>query len=131
MEKGTNTLSQETMKKAMQKYLDGFNQGNAHAIISLFAENARIEDPVGGKAVEGKEAITTFYRRGVEVVDRLELEAPIRGSYGRSAAMAFKIYMLQDGKDICIRSIDVMTFSDSGKIIDMKAYHGPDDLREQ
>ena len=45
-------------------------------------------------------------------------------------AMAFNIYMQQDGKDICIRAIDVMTFSDSGKITEMKAYHGPDDVEQ-
>lgn len=114
----------------MQTYIDGFNQTDAEAIISLFADHAKIEDPVGGKIVEGKQAIVSFYRHAVKVVDRLELEAPIRGSYGKGAAMAFKIYMQQDGKDICIRAIDVMTFNDSGKVVDMKAYHGPDDVEE-
>src|SRR5699024_8676906 len=120
MGKMANAPSQETMKTAMQKYLDGFNQGNAETIISLFAENARIEDPVGGNSIKGKQAITSFYRQGVKVVERLELDAPIRGSHGKSAAMAFTIYMQQDGKDITIRAIDVMTFNDSGKIVDMK-----------
>jgi len=73
------------MKNALQQYLDGFNQGNAEMIISLFADDARIEDPVGGGwIVEGKEAIAEFYRRGVEVVERLELDTPIRSSHGRS-----------------------------------------------
>jgi steroid delta-isomerase len=119
------------MKDALQQYLDGFNQGNAEMIISLFAEDARIEDPVGGGwIVEGKEAIAEFYRRGVEVVERLELDTPIRGSHGRSAAMAFTIHMKMDGKKSIIRAIDVMTFDDSGKIVDMKAYHGPSDVLE-
>ena len=117
------------MKRAMQGYLDGFNQADAESIIALFAENARIEDPVGGgKIVEGKEAVAAFYRRGVEVVERLELDAPIRGSHGRSAAMAFTIHLLMDGKRTVIRAIDVMTFDDAGRIVDMKAYHGPSDV---
>ena len=82
------------MKHAMQQYLDGFNQGNTDKLISLFAEDARIEDPVGGgRIVEGKEAITAFYQRAVELVERLDLDAPIRSSYGRSAAMAFTIHL--------------------------------------
>lgn len=61
-------MAKETqMKAALQQYLDGFNQGNAEMIISLFADDARIEDPVGGgKLVEGKEAITAFYQGAVQ-----------------------------------------------------------------
>src|SRR5690625_2259365 len=117
------------MKAALQKYLDGFNQGDAEAIISLFADNARIEDPVGGgQIVEGKEEIADFYRQGVKLVKKLELDTPIRGSHGKSAAMAFTIHMEMDGKIVLIQAIDVMTFDESGKIIDMKAYHGPSNV---
>lgn len=122
-------VSEADMKTALQQYLDGFNQGDTESIISLFADDARIEDPVGGgEVVEGKEAIATFYQRGIERVKKLDLDAPIRGSHGRSAAMAFTIHLEMDGNQSVIRTIDVMTFDDSGKIIDMKAYHGPDDV---
>lgn len=60
------------MKSALQTYLDGFNRGDA-------------------------EAITAFYQRAVEVVDRLELDTPIRGSHGRCAAMSFTIHMEREG----------------------------------
>ena len=119
------------MKQALQQYLDGFNQGNAEILISLFAEDARIEDPVGGgRIVEGKEAITAFYHQAVGRVERLDLDTPIRGSHGRSAAMTFTIHLRVGGKRTVIRAIDVMTFNDSGKIIDMKAFHGPSDVKE-
>lgn len=130
--KGEPTIRTEAgMKQAMQQYIDGFNQGNAEMLYSLFAEHAKIEDPVGGgRVVEGKEAITAFYKGAVDVVERLELNTPIRGSHGASAAMAFTIYMKMGGKRSVIRAIDVMTFDDAGKIIDMKAYHGPSDVVE-
>lgn len=121
--------SEADMKNALQQYLDGFNRGDAEMIISLFAEDARIEDPVGGgRVVEGKEAIAAFYRQGVEIVERLELDTPIRGSHGRSAAMAFTIHMEMASRSTTIRAIDVMTFDDAGKIVDLKAYHGPGDF---
>lgn len=122
-------FSEAKMKNALQQYLDGFNQGDADMIISLFADDAKIEDPVGGgQIVQGKEAITAFYQRGVALVERLELDTPIRGSHGQFAAMAFTIYLNMDGKRSVIRAIDVMTFNASGKIVDMKAYHGPSDV---
>ncbi len=117
------------MKTAMQQYIDGFNQKDSKLLISLFADHARIEDPVGGgKIVAGKTEIVSFYEKAVTMVDQLELDAPIRGSHSNFAAMAFKILMKIDGKDIQINCIDVMEFDDSGKIIDMKAYHGPGDM---
>jgi hypothetical protein len=66
----------------------------------------------------------------LNAVERLELDTPIRGSHGQSAAKAFTIHLNVDGKKTIIRAIDVMTFDDSGKIIDMKAYHGPSDVLE-
>lgn len=123
-------LTESGMKTAMQEYINGFNQKDAELIISLFAENAKIEDPVGGgEFVEGKAAITDFYKSAVTMVDKLELEGPIRGSHSHFAAMAFTIFMKSEGIPIQINTIDVMTFNDSGKIIDMKAYHGPNDLQ--
>ena len=62
------------------------------------------------------------------MVDKLELDTPIRGSHGKSAAMAFTVHTEMDGKKVLIQEIDVMSFDDSGKIIDMKAYHGPSNV---
>lgn len=119
-------VTETQMKFAMEQYIKGFNQKDADLLISLFADEAKIEDPVGGgRFVEGKAAITDFYQQAVTMVDKLELVAPVRGSHGNSAAMAFRIYMELEGKKITIDCIDVMTFNDEGKIADMKAYHGP------
>lgn len=41
--------------------------------------------------------------------------------------MAFTIHLEREGKRTLIQTIDVMTFDESGKIVDMKAYHGPGD----
>jgi len=117
------------MKAAMQQYIDGFNKKDADVLISLFADDAKIEDPVGGgRIVEGREAITSFYERAVTMVDKIELNTPIRGSHSNCAAMAFTIYMTIKDKPMIINAIDVMTFNEAGLIIDMKAYHGPSDL---
>lgn len=69
-----------------------------------------------------------FYRGAVEVVNRLELVAPIRTSHGSAAAMAFDIHLQIAGRGTLIRVIDVMTFDANGKIVDMKACHGPGDI---
>ena len=118
------------MRTAMQAYIDRFNDSDGPGLAALFADDARIEDPVGGPTiVQGRDQIDAFYRGAVEVVDRLQLSAPIRASYAASAAMAFEIHMHQDGTPVRTAVIDVMQFDDSDLIIDMKAYHGPGDTR--
>ncbi|BAC12244.1 steroid delta-isomerase [Oceanobacillus iheyensis HTE831] len=121
--------TEQEMKASLQKYLEGFNEGNSEKVISLFAEDARVEDPVGSEPLKGKASITTFFQQAIPSVKRLELAAPIRGSHGNAAAMAFNIYVEMEGKGAVIRCIDVMTFNDDGFIIDMKAYWGPEDVQ--
>jgi steroid delta-isomerase len=116
--------SETDMKAALQAYLDHFNAGDVDALISLFAEGATVEDPVGAPAHVGKAAIRAFYVDAMKNGAKLSLSAPIRGSHGPAAAMAFeaKIGMLT------VRIIDVMTFDESGKFTSMKAYFGPSDF---
>lgn len=121
--------TEEQIRAAMQAYIDGFNDHDGERLAALFADDARIEDPVGGgEVVEGREAVDEFYRGAVEKVDRLELVAPIRTSHGDAGAMAFDIHMHHDGSAMLIRVIDVMTFDAGGRIIEMRAYHGPGDV---
>lgn len=121
--------TEEQMRFAMQAYIDRFNARDGEGLAQLFADNARIEDPVGGTTiVEGRAAIDEFYRVAVTLVDRLELAAPIHTSHGAAAAMPFDIHMMIDERPVLIRAIDVMTFNNDGEIIDMKAYHGPGDV---
>lgn len=119
--------NEEVMKAALQAYIDAFKAGDAEKLISLFAEDATIEDPVGSDLVRGKDAIANMYRQGVQVVTDIALSAPIRGSHSNAAAMAFDFEMNLDGMVIRTSAIDVMEFDDAGKIITMRAYWGPSD----
>lgn len=124
----SSRVTEIQMRAAMQAYIDLFNAGDGAGIAALFADDARIEDPVGGgKVIEGRAAVDAFYAKAVDFVERLELAAPIRASYSNAGAMAFDIYMNINGTQRFTRAIDVMTFNPAGKIIDMKAYHGPGD----
>ena len=124
-------LDETQMKLVLQQYIDGFNRKDSDLLISLFADDAKIEDPVGGgKIVKGKDSIASFYKQAVTMVDKLELAAPIRGSHSNFAAMAFDIFIKMGDKNICIYTIDVMEFNNFGKIVDMKAFHGPEDMVE-
>jgi steroid Delta-isomerase len=116
--------SQETMKAAMQAYIDAFNSGSAAAIVALYAQDATVEDPVGSPAKRGHAEIGAFYTHSIATGAKLSLDAPIRGSHGNSAAMAFSAKI----GPVTVRVIDIMTFDEAGKFTSMKAYFGPGDI---
>ena len=117
-------MADETTAKAvLQAYIDGFNNGDAEALIRLFAEDAVIEDPVGTPLKRAAE-IPAWFRQGVAMGARLELVAPIRGSHGRSAAMAFRLYMMDDGRPVTIDSLDTIDIDENGRITRLNGYWG-------
>ncbi|XVQ09058.1 steroid Delta-isomerase [Spirillospora sp. CA-255316] len=118
---------QERMKQVLQAYIDGFEKGDAAAVAGLFADDATIEDPVGNPPISGRAAIDEFYANAVGSGAKLSLDGPIRGSHGDSAAMAFTIEVPGVMR---IRAIEVMRFNDEGKVVDMRAYWGPDDIEQ-
>lgn len=116
--------SEHVMKAAMQAYIDTFNRGDPQAVAALFAPEATLEDPVGSPLKRGREAIAAFYTHSIGTGAKLALDAPIRGSHGDAAAMAFTARI----GPLSVRVIDVMTFDEAGKFTSMRAYFGPADL---
>ncbi len=124
-------LSEESMRAALQAYVDAFNRSDADAVVALFADDATVEDPYGKPAMTGKDAFGPFFKYAVELGAKLTLQAPIRSSQGDAAAMCFDVKVNYMGAMQHIRVIDVMTFNQAGKIQSMKAYWGLSDMQAQ
>lgn len=121
-------VNEKVMKAAMQEYIDAFNRVDTDGVVALYADDATVEDPVGTQIKSGKAAIAEFYKMAMKTGAKLALAAPIRGSHGNSAAMAFDVLLnMPEGRAI-IRVIDVMTFNDAGKFTSMRAYWGSGDM---
>lgn len=123
--------TEQAMKAAMQAYIDRYNAGDAEGLIELYADDAVVEDPVGGAVYEGKAAIAAFYRYAIKTGAKLSLQAPIRASHSNAAAMAFTVELTYEGQPLCIHVIDVMTFNEAGKFSSMRAYWGKTDMKER
>ena len=54
--------SPEDNAKTVNRYLELVAKGNADDIAALYAEDATVEDPVGGEVHIGREAVRGFYR---------------------------------------------------------------------
>jgi steroid Delta-isomerase len=113
----------------VSKYLDTVANRTAADVAELYAEDATLEDPVGGGEVHiGREAIRGFYKAtdGVDVETEL---LSIRVG-GHEAAFVFAITVKMGEGGMRIEPIEVMTFNDDGKITSMKAYWGPQDVTQ-
>lgn len=122
-------ISSADIASAVHRYLDLVGGGTAEEISELFADDATVEDPVGGGEVHiGREAIRGFYGR----IDsaRRETELLALRVAGHEAAFMFAITVGLGENRIRIEPIDVMDFDDEGRITAMKAYWSPADITQ-
>lgn len=124
--------TEQQMKQAMQAYIDTYNRDDLEGLLALYADDATVEDPVGKPVMAGKAKIREFYTMAMKTGARLSLAAPIRGSHGNAAAMAFDVTLTMPPHGrLVIRVIDVMTFDERGRFSSMRAFWGPSDMEKR
>ena len=118
----------ELYTKVVDSYISSLNEKNLEGILSLYADNATVEDPVGSKIVEGKEALRQFYSGAVTIDLTLTRTGPVRIA-GVEAAFPFQLLMEVDGTPMITDIIDVFRFDEEGKIVSMRAFWGESNRR--
>jgi len=106
---------------AVHRYVEAFAKGDIEIIRELYADDAIVEDPMGSEPKVGMEAILEFYSVGLGAGAKLELTGNPRVA-GMSVAFPFRVKW----GELEIEIIDVFDFDDSGKVVHMKAYWGPE-----
>jgi steroid delta-isomerase len=113
----------------VKRYLDTVATGTAADVAALYAEDATLEDPVGGGEVHiGREAITGFYKMTEAVSIKTELLTLRTG--GLEAAFVFAITVGEGEGSMRIEPIEIMHFNAEGQITAMKAYWGPENVTQ-
>ncbi len=119
----------EANAKTVNRYLELLAKGQADAIADLYATDATVEDPVGGEVHIGRQAILGFYA-GVPGTNN-ETEVVTLRALGNEVAFFWRLIVdLSEGGKMTIEILSVMTFDDDGKIASMKAYWGPDNIKQ-
>ncbi len=121
----------EHMRDAVLKYFASFASADVDAIVSLFAADAVVEDPIDGARVEGIDAIRKFFTGGFEFVGggySFEPDGNVRIA-GRHAACAAIATCENANPPFRLETLDVMTFNEAGRIVAMKAYWGPANMQ--
>ncbi|MGP4056821.1 nuclear transport factor 2 family protein [Mycobacterium sp. 4D054] len=117
----------DVLQGFVQRYLDTVAGGTATDVAALYAEDATLEDPVGGGEVHiGRQAIAGFYK-SIEAGGQITTELLNFRAGGHEAAFVFAITV---GGAMRIEPIEVMTFNGDGQITSMKAYWGPQDVTQ-
>lgn len=119
---------QAVMRAGLEAYVDRINRGDLDGILALFAPGAVIEDPLGSPPRTGND-IRAWFTDTIAFQTRIRPVAPIRGSHANAAALVFDVrFQPPEGPPLLIRSLDICTFDQDGRITSLKAYWGPDDI---
>ena len=120
--------SAEQITQTVNRYLELVGNGQADDIAELYADDATVEDPVGGEVHIGRTAIRGFYS-SVENV-KAQTEVLTSRALGSEAAFHWTLSIDFGDNGMRIDIISVVTFDDEGKISSMKAYWGPENVTQ-
>lgn len=116
----------DALEALVKRYLDTCASGTADDVAALYAEDATLEDPVGGGEVHiGRHAIAGFYK--ILESGEITTELMMFRAGGHEAAFVFTVTI---GGSMRIEPIEVMTFNDDGLIVSMKAYWGAENITQ-
>lgn len=120
-----NAARTEAIRSTVRRYIELVAKGSADDLVELYADDATLEDPVGGEVHIGRQAIHGFY----SAVDKLQRECELLTLRvcGNEAAFHFRLSVTAGEHRMVIEPIDVMVFDSRGRIAAMKAYWSPDD----
>jgi steroid delta-isomerase len=118
--------SAEDITQTVTRYLDFVSKGQPDDVAALYADDATVEDPVGGEVHIGRQAIRGFYsaiENAKAQTDVITLRA-----LGNEAAFHWTLSLDFGGNGMRIDIISTMTFDDDSKIASMKAYWTQDNV---
>ena len=102
------------------------SSGSADDIVALFADDATVEDPVGGEVRVGRQAIRTFFGDLEKLNRRVELDM-LRVA-GLEAAFVFTITFDAGDSQMRLQPVDTAVFDEKGKITSLRSYFAPSDV---
>jgi steroid Delta-isomerase len=124
----TDAEKTQAIRETVNRYIELVAKGSADDLVELYADDATVEDPVGGEIHIGRQAIHGFYS-AVNDVQR-ECELVLLRVAGNEAAFQFRLTVTAGEHRMVIEPIDVMVFDDRGKVTAMKAYWSAADVTQ-
>lgn len=118
----------QAITDAVNRYLALLVDGSVEDLVGMYADDASVEDPVGGEVHIGSRAIHGFYSAMGATERQCELVS-LRVA-GNEAAFQFRLTVTVGDHKMRIEPIEVMVFDDRGKVTAMKAYWSAADVTQ-
>ena len=128
---GDSSMSDSDMsdyEKAVQiadRYMEYMSSANYAGVMTLYAEDAILEDPVGSDVKSGKAAISEFYHGIGDAGLKCNLTGKVR-YISKEMAFPFECIMESDQGTMKMEIIDHFILNDDFKIVSMRAFWGPE-----
>jgi steroid Delta-isomerase len=119
--------SREAITETVNRYLALVADGKADDVLTLYAADATIEDPVGSDLRRGHDAVHEFYAAIQGVEKETEL-AQLRIA-GSEAAFFWHLTLDAGENRTRISPISVMVFDEDARITSMRAFWSPTDVQ--
>jgi steroid Delta-isomerase len=119
--------SQEAIAQTVNRYLELLATGKADDVVTLYAADATIEDPIGSDLLRGHDAIRQFYAGFQDAKKDTELAELRVGD--REAAFLWHLTLDAGDARTRISPISMMTFDQDAKITSMRAFWSPSDVQ--
>ena len=119
--------SQQAITQTVTRYLLLGANGTADDVLTLYASDATIEDPIGFDLRRGHDAMREFYPGFQDAKKETEL-AQLRVA-GSQAAFLWHLTLDAGGSRTRISPISVMAFDEDAKITSMRAFWSPSDVK--
>jgi len=113
----------EQIQSTIRRYIAAFNARDLDTLVSLYAADARVEDPIGSPPHQGADEIRAFYERFRNHRSSLHLTGEIRAAES-AAAFSFMVIMGQEPDTQIVEVTDTFAFDSSGRIKEMRAFWG-------
>lgn len=113
----------------VENYIAYFSANDREGYLSLFAEDAWVEDPVGTPRHEGLDQIGAFWDASRELATQIELRLIKANVCGGEAAFFMEIRPTVGDQQMVLSAIDVLTFDDDAAITSLRAYFDMAEMR--
>lgn len=123
--------SPDHVREVFARYARALSEGDTAGLVTLFARDGTLEDPIGTPAHRGHEAIARFFQKGFDATGGRILfrpEGPVRIN-GRHAACAFVATCDRADPPFEVDTLDIARFDALGRIESMVAILGPSNFR--
>ncbi|MGH3700932.1 MAG: nuclear transport factor 2 family protein [Pseudonocardiaceae bacterium] len=125
-------LDEAQRKAAVTDYFAAINEGEPAAIVAKFADDAVIEDPVGGTVRVGRDAVEEFAALVVASEMKISVGTLVAAQDGTRAAVAlsatFRDTLDADRRQVSVNAVDVIEFDADARIRRLQAFWGISDL---